>query len=677
MHHISNSAYRPDIDGLRALAVLSVVAFHAFPNWVTGGFVGVDVFFVISGFLISSLLFTSLENNTFSFFDFYQRRIKRIFPALLITLVFCSLLGWFALFPDEYQQLGKHIAGGAGFISNFILWKETGYFDNNADTKPLLHLWSLGIEEQFYIIWPLLLWAAWKRKFNFFTLILVFATISFIVNLLFIHSHAEATFYLPQARFWELLCGSLLAWVVLYKPSITQQFTQETDPKLKHHLCSILGFLLTSFAILSFSKQTIFPGAWAMIPVLGAVLIILAGPKAWFNRTFLCHPLLIWFGLISFPLYLWHWPLLSFARILDGDIPSRASRVIVILLSILLAWLTYHLIEKPIRWGNKASATKLLILILLMTGMGSAGYYIKRHEGLSARFKNNQELLALRSTPANSKITFIPCGDLVPQFKQFKFDGACLISKNAMPDTLLLGDSHALHYINAMGNQFSKNSVLAISQTSCLPFSYDGFLKDDCKKKYEAILSFLETNTSIKKVYASGYWAYLMTGGFSKNGTNWRNAKPVNDLDAKSFIANGKQFFTRVLKTGKELVFLKDIPDLDFNINYCYVSRPLTLPSSHPPRKKCWLDFASYAKRTQQYDKVISQLLTNYPQIKVYNPRSLFCNDKHCIVRDNKLPYYANGDHLNSYGATMVMKDLQQKLVLNQEIALTRKNNPR
>jgi len=174
---LQHPKYRPDIDGLRGIAVLSVVASHAFPNKISGGFIGVDIFFVISGFLISTIIFNNLEKGTFSFYEFYARRIKRIYPALFVVLFACLIFGWFALLPEEYKQLGKHTAGGAGFIANFILWSEAGYFDNSAETKPLLHLWSLGIEEQFYIIWPFLLWFLWKKKFNLLTIsvIILFA----------------------------------------------------------------------------------------------------------------------------------------------------------------------------------------------------------------------------------------------------------------------------------------------------------------------------------------------------------------------------------------------------------------------------------------------------------------------------------------------------------------------
>ena len=183
--HFSHPKYRPDIDGLRALAVLAVVAFHAFPAYVKGGFIGVDVFFVISGYLISTIIFKNLDKGTFTFSEFYARRIKRLFPALTLVLVACFIFGWFALLPFEFMQLGKHIASGAGFISNIIFWNEAGYFDNAADTKPLLHLWSLGIEEQFYIFWPLILWFAWMQRFDFLLITVIITIISFLHRLNF------------------------------------------------------------------------------------------------------------------------------------------------------------------------------------------------------------------------------------------------------------------------------------------------------------------------------------------------------------------------------------------------------------------------------------------------------------------------------------------------------------
>ena len=185
---------------------------------------GVDVFFVISGFLISTIIFENLESDTFSFSEFYARRIKRIFPSLLLILIASYVFGWFILLADEYKQLGKHIAAGAGFISNFVLWNEAGYFDNSAETKPLLHLWSLGIEEQFYIVWPFIIWFAWRKKFNLLTLTIIVALVSFALNIKGVKQDLVATFYSPQTRFWELLSGSVLAWFALYKKDSFSNF---------------------------------------------------------------------------------------------------------------------------------------------------------------------------------------------------------------------------------------------------------------------------------------------------------------------------------------------------------------------------------------------------------------------------------------------------------------------
>lgn len=211
--------YRPDIDGLRAIAVLSVVAFHAFPSLLPGGFVGVDVFFVISGFLISSIILAGLDSGRFSFLEFYARRIRRIFPALSLVLLSALCLGLITMFADEYQRLGKHVLGGAGFFSNFVLWKESGYFDVAVETKPLLHLWSLGIEEQFYIIWPLLLWLSWRQCYHPLIMISLLVLMSFMLNITGVRKDIVATFYLPHARFWELLVGAGLAWFALYGSS--------------------------------------------------------------------------------------------------------------------------------------------------------------------------------------------------------------------------------------------------------------------------------------------------------------------------------------------------------------------------------------------------------------------------------------------------------------------------
>ena len=305
-NHLTHPKYRADIDGLRAIAVLSVVTFHAFPNLLKGGFIGVDIFFVISGFLISTIIFSSLEKNSFSFVEFYSRRIKRIFPALLLVLIACYILGWFVLLPDEYKQLGKHIAGGAGFVSNLVFWQESGYFDNAAETKPLLHLWSLGIEEQFYLIWPLLLWIAWKQRLNLLTITIILVIVSFILNINKVDGDPITAFYSPQSRFWELLAGSILAYITLYNQNLFATTRQKFDIAIdvwigpilyaqvpeknggtRRNLQSLLGATLIIIGIIVITKEKPFPGWWALLPTIGTVLIISAGSQAWLNRAVL------------------------------------------------------------------------------------------------------------------------------------------------------------------------------------------------------------------------------------------------------------------------------------------------------------------------------------------------------------------------------------------------------
>ena len=481
--HLTHPKYRPDIDGLRAIAVLSVVGFHAFPSLVKGGFIGVDIFFVISGYLISTIIFGNLESNTFSFVEFYSRRIKRIFPALILVLIACFTFGWFALLADEYKQLGKHIAGGAAFISNFIFWNESGYFDNSAETKPLLHLWTLGIEEQFYIVWPVLLWASWKKKFNLLTITIVIATVSFLLNMKGLHSDAIATFYSPQSRFWELLLGSVLAYVTLYKRDLLVNQKHKLDmwlsaviyansPNKKgntlRNIQSLLGAALISIGILIITKEQHFPGTWALLPTLGAVLIISAGSQSWLNRVILSNRVLVWFGLISFPFYLWHWPLLSFARIVESGVPTPEIRLGTVVVSIVLAFVTYKLIEKPIRFGRFGNA-KTIVLTVLMVAVGSVGQYTYKNDGLGFRLPKIIKELTSYTYDFKESYREFTCF-LEPEQDYTNFSD-CGVTRNIAKKTILVwGDSNAAHLYPGINDVFGAEfNIIQRTASGCPP----------------------------------------------------------------------------------------------------------------------------------------------------------------------------------------------------------------
>jgi peptidoglycan/LPS O-acetylase OafA/YrhL len=351
------SGYRPDVDGLRAIAVTSVILYHGFPSLFPGGFAGVDVFFVISGFLITGIILDDLRRDTFTFANFYARRVRRIFPALIAVLAATLVAGAILLLPGEFAQLGKHAASGALFVSNVALLREINYFDTAAELKPLLHLWSLAVEEQYYLIWPVILLATRNRLKWGLWLCAVIALASFGLNIGLVERQPSATFYLPFTRFWELMLGSALAYgrrwpaASASAPDAASARAEAASERLSllREFSSVAGAGLLVLTIAQINTQRAFPGWWALLPTVGTVMVISAGPQAWINRSVLSARWMVLIGVISFPLYLWHWPLLAFGRIVAGQL-SGTTTILLIVLGGALAWLTYRYIEVKIRF---------------------------------------------------------------------------------------------------------------------------------------------------------------------------------------------------------------------------------------------------------------------------------------------------------------------------------------
>jgi peptidoglycan/LPS O-acetylase OafA/YrhL len=387
--------YRPDIDGLRAFAVLSVVLYHAFPDAVRGGYVGVDIFFVISGFLITSILFAEIASGRFSFIAFYGRRVRRIFPALALCLTAVLAYGFVVLMPFELAQIGKHVFFGAGFLSNIALWSESGYFDASANFKPLLHLWSLGIEEQFYILWPALLWMAFRIKAAIGRLLALLFLVSFAINIALSITNISDDFYLPISRFWELLAGAGLAW----RPHFA------LTPNVRSWISfSGLAALIASVAL--FTPEIRFPGWAALVPAAGTMALIVAGPEAGVNRAVLSSRTAVSIGLISYPLYLWHWPLISYAYIIRaGRPPTHLMAVALVGASFLLAWITYRFVEYPIRFGvHRRLRTQ--IVIGCMVALGACGLAIWTDGGVAERFPASLDIQKINA--AKLDLTYGP-----------------------------------------------------------------------------------------------------------------------------------------------------------------------------------------------------------------------------------------------------------------------------
>ncbi len=487
---MNTNRYRLDIEGLRAIAVLAVVGFHVSPNWVTGGFVGVDIFFVISGFLITHNIHTSLINNSFRLSDFYSRRVRRIFPALSLVLIFTATIGWFYFLALEYKTLGKHLMGASSFLENVLYFSEKGYFDESSLNKPLLQLWSLGIEEQFYLFWPVLLWFLHKLRINLSASVFVVISISFLCNLSGGVADSTSSFYLVQSRVWELGMGALLALPLL-----------ESRRPLLNKFTPYLGVFLILFSIFTFTPRFWFPGWWALIPTVGAFLIIYGNPDSLISKKFLSNTLLVWFGKISFPLYLWHWVLLSLAFVITPDQFTRTMRIWIVVISIALSWVTYAFLEKPFR-KNTNTPKKLGFLLLTMLSIFCFGAVVYFSNGVPNRYFAKQHM---EIEKAITDWQF-PKGLIENSAASHPY----LATSADSPIIAFVGDSHIDQYAPRVQHLFQrgklKNSAF-ITFNGCPPIP--GVFESkhpNCNTFIEKINSTLNALPSVNTVVISGCW---------------------------------------------------------------------------------------------------------------------------------------------------------------------------
>jgi peptidoglycan/LPS O-acetylase OafA/YrhL len=650
--NIGHQKYRTDIDGLRAVAILSVVVYHAFPILLKGGFIGVDIFFVISGYLISTIIFNSLERGSFSFYDFYSRRIRRIFPALLFVLIFCYTFGWFFLLADEYKQLGKHIAAGAGFLSNLVLWKESGYFEVAAETKPLLHLWSLALEEQFYIVWPVILWAAWGKKINLFTISMVLFFVSFGLNLIKYRVDGVADFYSPQTRFWELLVGSLLAYIKHHDYQVIFLTKERLDTWLGKFFYghpfevkgqtirdaqSLFGALLIVLGLALIDKEKHFPGTWATLPVLGAVCIIAAGSNSWFNRIFLSNRIMVWFGIISFPLYLWHWPLLSFARIIEGEVPAQSTRIAAVFLSIALAWLTNKLVEHPLRFGGREKI-KVSFLIIMMTLIGYIGYNTYRRDGLAFRDEQFNKIL-------------IAAGewDYPGALSRGKLNGINYLiqNSNGKKSTLFIGDSNIEQFYPRVEELIKNspeitNNALFKTGGGCFPVPGIKYAQTHahCENIMRDALYLAINMEDIENVVIGAHWnQYLL------NGKNlYKKIEHGND-SYYAALSNLSSFIIELINQKKKVFLVLNIPTgKELDPKYIVYRQIEHFPNIFKIRDG-GIDRESFANRYGMIQLDLIRLADQAGAVLI-NPIDYLCNERCDSLDKSGAPIYKDSTHL-------------------------------
>jgi peptidoglycan/LPS O-acetylase OafA/YrhL len=682
--------YRRDIDGLRAIAVLAVVLYHAFPESIRGGFIGVDVFFVISGYLISLILLKGFRTQTFSLSQFYAKRLKRIFPALVVMVLACLAFGWVSLTDTEYDQLGQHTTASSLFITNFVLDREAGYFDTASHAKPLLHLWSLAIEEQFYIIWPLLFYGAYQKRFSRVGFCGVIILLSFLGGLYTLTQNAVHAFYFPFCRGWELISGALLTGIALKKTGRTLPLL---PPSLIQKGASLLGLLMILGGSFLIEKSSHFPGWYALFPVLGTMLIIGAGEKSWVNRHLLSNPLLVGLGLISYPLYLWHWPLLSFAYILNGGPPEAQLIWSLLFLSLGLAWLTYRFIEMPIR--HRTSKGAVWALSFCLPVLGGLGYLIHKNNGYGGRRANQITALAPQ-----------PHGD--PRFLKFRIDcqsftksdrtdfnePLCILSSQR-PKILVIGDSHALTVgyggldpTDREGVNLDPPLELALfAGKSMLPFinyvNYNPYHQnkadriaytrsaitylDEVLRRYPTIEYVVFATRG--PIYISGVGFGIETKIPENNG--WiiapQTAMQNSESNQEAFVQGYVEVINHVLSQGKQVIFMVDTPELGLDPHGC-LKRPVM--EAWVPSQSCQVSRKSLDNREKEYRQLIEKIRQRVPSLLIYDPTAVFCDSEQCFAQHQGKILYADTHHLTTDGAILVGHDFKKWL---KRVTLDRK----
>jgi peptidoglycan/LPS O-acetylase OafA/YrhL len=490
----ANLRYRPHIDGLRGVAVIVVICFHAFPALFRGGLVGVDVFFVISGFLISSILYADFRAPASKLgsviANFYARRVRRIFPALVVVLVSTYLLGLVLLIPREFEKLSLDMVASAGFCMNFLLSSREGYFDPSSNANPLLHLWSLSVEEQFYLFWPLVIWLAIRCRVRIMPVAIFLAALSYFWNAQRYAGTEIASFYLPQMRLWELMIGALAAAVFPLIPG-NLAATSEAEIDNAHgaawnNLASLLGLALIGAGIAFARDDFNLPDGHTLLPTAGAALVVCSAGSAWSNRVILSNRALVLIGVISYPLYLWHWPLLSFAQIASDGPLSPLARVTIVCASVVLAWLTYVLVERPVRNGRRARKM-VKPLVVAMAAVAGCAYITERARGFPSRFPrliNEISTFNYDPTTAIRQGTYFLMGD--QDETNFKRDPNEI--QKGKPTLYLWGDSHAAALYPGLSRVYgAKFNIVQRTTAKTPPFMAQYFNPGDARQINEYV----------------------------------------------------------------------------------------------------------------------------------------------------------------------------------------------
>jgi peptidoglycan/LPS O-acetylase OafA/YrhL len=641
--------YRPDIDGLRAVAVGVVVAYHAFPKFLAGGFIGVDVFFVISGYLITQLILANMHAETFSLTQFYRRRVRRIVPALLVVMAACYVFGWLLMLPSEFQSLGKSMSWSAAFLANVYFARNGGYFDKAAELSPLLHLWSLGVEEQFYLVWPVLLMLAVRRRVTLGVLIWVMAT-SLAVSVWGARYEPRPSFFLAPPRMWELALGGILAAWQLRVPRTSASRAQSSPSGFWSgtHLCSLAGLALIAASAVFLSARLSIPGIWSAIPTAGAALIIGAGPFTPVNLLLLGNRPMIFVGRLSYSLYLWHWPLFSFTRIILGHAPAPVLATALILVAMGAAYATYRHVEVPIRYsafGRRTVAGLLAALgSIALVGAATAALWIPgRLSGVP-----------FAAWDAAAGDWYYPAESNVDRQSRF---GSVVVTSHRELKAVFIGDSHIEQYWPRVKRVIdtqpdSARSAVFATNRGCppLPGIKSTWRGKNCRGFFEHAMK-LALQPDVDTVVFGAYWESYFIGEYSEEKSSQRAAAvPPLEFDSADTLAAFEQFRSTVAKLvsgGRRVFIVLSNPASQLFVPVFPAEVRLSL---HPPGRLATNGPRLDARRFESFVAPLTDRLRNIAAQTgaiVLDPRVTLCDGLMCpSTGPDGLPLYIDSNHL-------------------------------
>jgi peptidoglycan/LPS O-acetylase OafA/YrhL len=626
--------HRPDIDGLRAIAIVPVLLFHAGVSQVSGGFVGVDVFFVISGYLISNLLLDDISKERFSILHFYERRVRRILPALFVLILCACIAGYRLLTPGDATTFGKSVLATMTFSSNIFFARQTGYFQQPAENSPLLHTWSLAVEEQFYIFYPLFLFLVsryFRRRYA--AALLPLFGVSFLYGIWLVAANQSAAFYSAPARAWELLLGGILALHII--PPLRN--------RLAANAAAFVGLLLLGYSFVRFSPSTSFPGMAALCPTMGAALLIYSAELSTpLVASILSTKPVAFIGLISYSLYLWHWVLLVFVRYWLARSLGGWEVAGVIGASILIASLSWKFVENPFRGRGRIISSRRLLFAaaaLVSLAFASFGGLLYLRQGLPSRFDPQVLDLLARNYWTQKDVCedrFCPVGDSA-----------------ATPSFLLWGDSHAGALVPAFDSiaQANQMSGWIAYSSGCAPLlglkRYDQVDPEKCARFNRFVVDQIAAK-HIKTVFLHSRWAAYCEGNRGAGHPIFLTKDHIPEQDYAVFESLLRQTVEQLELLHVNVVLIASVPEVWMDVPTVLARRAISGTGAEPE-----LPYAEFLHRQARVFKLFSEITQRYA-ISVLYPDSILCRTSFCVVVNEKHALYIDDSHLSIKGAMYV-----------------------